>query len=111
MKVSIPKKPEIFLKPPSALIANNGVVILPKVSKRIDYEVELEKFEESRHSICGFAGIPFQYIDEWEDRDFQGLIEYMNKSQPSKKSGVREVTKQDEYILQKIKQTYGKKKE
>ncbi|MBA7657740.1 Ureidoglycolate lyase [subsurface metagenome] len=52
MKVSIPKKPEIFLKPPSALITNNDVVILPKVSKRIDYEVELAVIIKNRcHNI------------------------------------------------------------
>ncbi|MCK4321821.1 fumarylacetoacetate hydrolase family protein, partial [candidate division WOR-3 bacterium] len=52
MKVSIPDEPEIFLKPPSALITNNDVVILPKVSKRIDHEVELAVIIKNRcHNI------------------------------------------------------------
>ena len=41
LELSIPSEPKIFLKPPSALISNNGVVVIPKVSKRVDYEVEL----------------------------------------------------------------------
>jgi len=41
MGISIPREPQIFLKPPSSIIGNNGVVILPKPSKHVDYEVEL----------------------------------------------------------------------
>lgn len=41
MKVDLPKEPKFFLKPPSSLLANNGEVILPKSSARVDYEVEL----------------------------------------------------------------------
>ena len=41
MRQSVPKEPKIFLKPPSAMIGNNGVVILPKLSKRVDHEIEL----------------------------------------------------------------------
>ncbi len=41
MEESIPLEPKIFLKPPSALIENNDVVILPAISERVDYEVEL----------------------------------------------------------------------
>jgi len=41
LKLSVPDDPKIFLKPPSALIGNNDVVIIPKASKRVDYEVEL----------------------------------------------------------------------
>ncbi len=37
----MPSEPKIFLKPPSSLIGNNGVVIIPKASKQVDYEVEL----------------------------------------------------------------------
>ncbi len=37
----IPKEPTLFLKPPSSLIGTNSTVILPKISKRVDYEVEL----------------------------------------------------------------------
>ncbi len=41
MAASIPETPHFFLKPPSSIIANNGVVILPKMATRIDHEVEL----------------------------------------------------------------------
>ncbi|MEO0292960.1 MAG: fumarylacetoacetate hydrolase family protein [candidate division WOR-3 bacterium] len=41
LELSLPDTPKIFLKPPSALIGNNGVVVLPKISERVDYEVEL----------------------------------------------------------------------
>jgi 2-keto-4-pentenoate hydratase/2-oxohepta-3-ene-1,7-dioic acid hydratase in catechol pathway len=41
MKAESPKEPKFFLKPPSALLAKNGEVILPKASTRVDHEVEL----------------------------------------------------------------------
>jgi 2-keto-4-pentenoate hydratase/2-oxohepta-3-ene-1,7-dioic acid hydratase in catechol pathway len=41
MKVELPDEPEFFLKPPSSLLASNGTVILPRVSGRVDHEVEL----------------------------------------------------------------------
>ena len=36
-----PKEPLIFLKPPSSLLGSGGVVRLPTLSKRVDYEGEL----------------------------------------------------------------------
>jgi 2-keto-4-pentenoate hydratase/2-oxohepta-3-ene-1,7-dioic acid hydratase in catechol pathway len=36
-----PTEPLLFLKPPSALLGPNGVVSLPKISTRVDYEGEL----------------------------------------------------------------------
>ncbi|MBN1694737.1 fumarylacetoacetate hydrolase family protein [candidate division WOR-3 bacterium] len=41
LKLSMPSEPKIFLKPPSSLVGNNGVVIIPGASKQVDYEVEL----------------------------------------------------------------------
>ncbi len=41
MGAPVLKVPTIFLKPPSALIGDNGTVILPEISERVDYEVEL----------------------------------------------------------------------
>ncbi len=41
MGTSVPEEPAIFLKPPSAMITDNGVVILPRMSEQVDYEVEL----------------------------------------------------------------------
>jgi 2-keto-4-pentenoate hydratase/2-oxohepta-3-ene-1,7-dioic acid hydratase in catechol pathway len=37
----LPKEPLLFLKPPSSLLAPGGVIILPSLSKRVDYEGEL----------------------------------------------------------------------
>ena len=37
----VPKEPLIFLKPPSAVLGPGGVVLMPAVSKRIDFEGEL----------------------------------------------------------------------
>jgi 2-keto-4-pentenoate hydratase/2-oxohepta-3-ene-1,7-dioic acid hydratase in catechol pathway len=41
MKTESPKEPKFFLKPPSSLLRDNGEVILPRVSARVDHEVEL----------------------------------------------------------------------
>lgn len=37
----VPTEPLLFLKPPSSLLANNGTIIRPRLSQRIDYEAEL----------------------------------------------------------------------
>ncbi len=37
----VPKEPVIFLKPPSSLIGPKEAIILPRISKRVDHEVEL----------------------------------------------------------------------
>jgi len=37
----VPKEPVIFLKPPSALIGPNEIIILPKKSREVHHEVEL----------------------------------------------------------------------
>jgi 2-keto-4-pentenoate hydratase/2-oxohepta-3-ene-1,7-dioic acid hydratase in catechol pathway len=37
----VPKEPLIFLKPPSALLPPNGVIRMPAISTRVDYEGEL----------------------------------------------------------------------
>lgn len=44
----IPDEPTIFLKPPSSLIGNGGVVILPSASRRVDHEVELAVIMKNR---------------------------------------------------------------
>ncbi|MBF0107110.1 MAG: fumarylacetoacetate hydrolase family protein [Deltaproteobacteria bacterium] len=41
MNGPVPDEPRFFLKPPSALIGHNDSIILPKVSQRVDHEVEL----------------------------------------------------------------------
>lgn len=37
----VPEEPVIFLKPPSAVIGPNDIIIYPRMSKRVDYEGEL----------------------------------------------------------------------
>ncbi len=37
----VPKEPLLFLKPPSSLLAPNGVIRMPALSNRVDYEGEL----------------------------------------------------------------------
>lgn len=49
MQEAVPAGPQFFLKPPSALIGDGGVVILPKKSRRVDHEVELAVIMKS---IC-----------------------------------------------------------
>lgn len=38
---AVPKEPLLFLKPPSSLLAPNGIVRMPAISSRVDYEGEL----------------------------------------------------------------------
>jgi 2-keto-4-pentenoate hydratase/2-oxohepta-3-ene-1,7-dioic acid hydratase in catechol pathway len=37
----LPKEPLIFLKPPSSIIAPEAAIVMPRASKRVDYEGEL----------------------------------------------------------------------
>ncbi len=57
----VPKTPTIFLKPPSALIGNNDTVILPRISQRVDYEVELAVIMRDRCKNVS-AEEAYQYI-------------------------------------------------
>ncbi|ASJ08192.1 acylpyruvase [Thermococcus siculi] len=41
MESDVPEKPIFFLKPPSSLIGPGDPIILPRMSKRVDHEVEL----------------------------------------------------------------------
>ena len=41
MEGDVPEKPVFFLKPPSALIGPGEPIILPRMSRRVDHEVEL----------------------------------------------------------------------
>src|SRR4030065_213189 len=41
LDMPIPKKPLIFLKPPSAVIGHLGKIVYPDTAERIDYEAEL----------------------------------------------------------------------
>jgi 2-keto-4-pentenoate hydratase/2-oxohepta-3-ene-1,7-dioic acid hydratase in catechol pathway len=37
----LPREPLLFLKPPSSLLGPNGTIVLPALSRRVDYEGEL----------------------------------------------------------------------
>lgn len=41
MESDVPERPVFFLKPPSALIGPGEPIILPRISRRVDHEVEL----------------------------------------------------------------------
>ncbi|WP_048055496.1 fumarylacetoacetate hydrolase family protein [Methanotorris igneus] len=41
LNMEIPEEPIIFMKPPSSIIYHEDTIIRPKISKRVDYEVEL----------------------------------------------------------------------
>ena len=41
MERRLPEEPLIFLKPPSAVVGTNDIIVYPKMAKRIDYEGEL----------------------------------------------------------------------
>lgn len=41
MKAELPSSPVLFLKPPSAIVASGGSVILPSISSDLHHEVEL----------------------------------------------------------------------
>ncbi len=38
---TLPEEPLIFLKPPSAIVGTNEIIVYPSMSKRVDYEGEL----------------------------------------------------------------------
>lgn len=44
----VPEIPTLFLKPPSSLIGDSDVIILPAVSQRVDHEVELAVIMKDR---------------------------------------------------------------
>ena len=41
MKSDVPGSPVIFLKPPTAIVADGGTVVIPSISKDVHHEVEL----------------------------------------------------------------------
>ena len=44
----IPKEPMIFLKPSTAVVGPNDIIVYPKMSKRVDYEGELAVIIKNR---------------------------------------------------------------
>lgn len=59
----VPKKPMVFMKPPSALLVNNKPLYYPEFTKDLHYELEivLKVGKNGRHVQQEFAG---DYIDE-----------------------------------------------
>lgn len=54
----LPKEPLIFLKPPSALVGPNEIIIYPDMSKRVDYEGELAVvIRKKAHRLADNANI------------------------------------------------------
>jgi 2-keto-4-pentenoate hydratase/2-oxohepta-3-ene-1,7-dioic acid hydratase in catechol pathway len=41
MNMDLPLEPVIFLKPPTSIIYHNEIILIPPMSKRVDYEAEL----------------------------------------------------------------------
>ena len=58
----VPREPLLFLKPPSSLLAPRGIVRMPALSKRIDYEGELAIVIGKRCSRLSPAEDPLDYI-------------------------------------------------
>jgi 2-keto-4-pentenoate hydratase/2-oxohepta-3-ene-1,7-dioic acid hydratase in catechol pathway len=58
----VPKEPLLFLKPPSSLLAPGGVIKMPAISKRVDYEGELAIVIGQRCSRLSPAEDPLAYI-------------------------------------------------
>lgn len=60
----VPLEPLIFLKAPSSLLASGGTVVLPRASRRVDFEGELTlvvgrrtKQIEPEHALGALAGV------------------------------------------------------
>ena len=58
----VPKEPLLFLKPPSALLGPGGTVVMPALSKRIDFEGELAIVIGRRCRNLGHDEDPRDYI-------------------------------------------------
>ncbi|MFW6140477.1 MAG: fumarylacetoacetate hydrolase family protein [Acidobacteriota bacterium] len=77
-----PKRPLIFLKPPSAVIGTNDVIIYPEGTKRVDYEGELalvvgkkvwklEKEAPAESYILGYTCLNDVTARDIQDKDGQ----------------------------------------
>ncbi len=58
----VPKEPLLFMKPPSSLLAPGGTVLMPALSKRIDFEGELAIVIGRRCRNLGANEDPLDYI-------------------------------------------------
>lgn len=53
MEKPIPEEPLIFLKPPSAVVGHNEIIIYPRMAKRVDYEGELALVIKRKARLLG----------------------------------------------------------
>ena len=58
----VPPEPLLFLKPPTAVIGPNGIIIYPRSSRRVDYEGELAVVIKKEARNLGEADDPGDYI-------------------------------------------------
>ena len=56
MKWETPKTPIIFSKPSSAIIGHGDDIVLPAMSRRVDYEGETAVVVGARNAVFGFTG-------------------------------------------------------
>lgn len=79
---SLPKEPLIFLKPPSAVVGSNDIIVYPEMTKRVDYEGELalvikrktrrlQEGEEVDDFILGFTCFNDVTARDLQERDVQ----------------------------------------
>jgi len=62
MKRRLPEEPLIFLKPPSAVIGPNDMIIYPKMATRVDYEGELAVVIKKEAKLLGEKDETADYI-------------------------------------------------
>ena len=79
---SLPKEPLIFLKPPSAIVGPNDIIVYPEMAKRVDYEGELalvikkkasrlQETEEVDDFILGYTCFNDVTARDLQERDVQ----------------------------------------
>jgi len=59
---NLPGEPLIFLKPPSAIVGPDDIIIFPKMAKRVDYEGELALVIKKKASLLDDGADPEEYI-------------------------------------------------
>jgi len=77
----VPKEPLLFLKPPSSLIANGDMIVLPSQSERVEHEAEIgvvigrrlrqASEAEARAAIFGFTCVNDVTARDLQRRDVQ----------------------------------------
>ncbi len=79
---SLPEEPLIFLKPPSAVVGPNDIIVYPEMARRVDYEGELalvmkrrasrlQEEEEVDHFILGYTCFNDVTARDLQEKDVQ----------------------------------------